>query len=115
MDPLCFAGVGRSAGLWDTVKRITGSSQPGGLAQRMPVPPLTKPCMPQMMPVQQPCPEQPATPYQQAVQLPKRPTGWGAIADTPTDKTTPMGGTMQDCRRPAGRGQGQGSHSVSHP
>ena len=41
--------------------------------------------------------------------------GWGAIADTPTDKTTPVGGTMQNHRRPAVRGQGHGSHSVSHP
>ena len=65
------------------------------------------------MPVQQPCPEQPAMPYQQVVQLPKRPTGQGA--DTPTDKTIPMGGTMQDCRRPAVRGWGHGSCSVSHP
>ena len=42
--------------------------------------------------------------YQQAVQPPKRPVGWGAIADTSADKTTPMGGTMQDRGRPAARG-----------
>ena len=54
-------------------------------------------------------------PYQQAVQLPKRPVGQGAIADTPADKTTPAGGTMQDHGRPAARGQGRGSHSISHP
>ena len=71
--------------------------------------------MPQMMPVQQQCPEWPAMPYQQAVQLPKRPTGWGVIADTPVDKTTPMGGMMQDHGRPVVRGQGCGSHSISHP
>ena len=34
--------------------------------------------------------------YQQAVQLTKRPMGRGVIADTPTDKTTPVGGTTQD-------------------
>ena len=34
--PLCLAGVGRGAGLWGTVKRITGSPHPGGLAQRHP-------------------------------------------------------------------------------
>ena len=96
-------------------KRITGSPHPGGLAQRMPVPPTTMLCTPQMMPVQQPRPEQPATPYQQVVQLPKRPMGWGAVADTPADKTTPAGGTMQDCGRPAVRGRGHSSHSVSHP
>ena len=41
--------------------------------------------------------------------------GRGVIADTPTDKTTPMGGAMQDHGRPTARGQGHGSRSVSHP
>ena len=54
-------------------------------------------------------------PYQQAVQPPKRPVGRGVIADTPADKTTPMGGTMQDRRRPTARGRGHGSRSISHP
>ena len=54
-------------------------------------------------------------PYQQAVQPPKRPTGRGVIADTPANKTTPVGGTMQDCGRPTARGRGHGSRSVSHP
>ena len=45
----------------------------------------------------------------------KKTCGWGVIADTPTDKTTPMGGTTQDHGRPAARGQAHGSHSVSHP
>ena len=54
-------------------------------------------------------------PYQQAVQLPKRPMGRGVVADTPTDKTNPVGGAMQDHRRPTARGRGHGSHSVSHP
>ena len=115
MDPLCLAGVGRSAGLWGTAKRIVGSSRPGRLAQRMPAPPTTMPCMPQMMPVQQPRPERPAMPYQQAVQPPKRPAGRGVIADTPTGKTAPVGGTVQDHRRPAVRGWGPGSHFVSRP
>ena len=113
--PLHLAGIGRGTGLWGTAKRTAGSPRPGGLAQRMPAPPTTMPCVPQMMPVRQPCPEQPATPYQQAVQPPKRPMGQGAIADTPTDKTTPAGGTTQDCGRPAARGRGPGSCSVSHP
>ena len=39
----------------------------------------------------------------------KRPMGRGVIADTPTDKTNPMGGAMQDCRRPTVRGRGHGS------
>ena len=54
-------------------------------------------------------------PYQQAVQWPKRPVGRGVVADTPAGKTAPMGGTMQDHGRPAARGWGHGSCSVSHP
>ena len=80
----------------------------------MPALPPMMPCMPQMAPVQQPCLAGPAMPYQQVVQLPKRPMGRGVIADTPTGKTAPMGGTMQDHRRPAVIGQGHGSCSVSH-
>ena len=49
--PLHLPGVGRSAGLRGTAKRIAGSPNPGGLAQRMPAPPTTMPCMPQIMPV----------------------------------------------------------------
>ena len=81
----------------------------------MPAPPMMMPCIPQMMPVRQPRLEWPATPYQQAVQLPKRPTGRGVIADAPAGKTAPVGGTTQNCRRPAARGWGHGSRSVSHP
>ena len=54
-------------------------------------------------------------PYQQAVQPPKRPAGRGVIANTPTGKTAPMGGTSQGHRRPAARGRGHSSHSVSCP
>ena len=45
--PLRLTGVGRSTGLRGTAKRIAGSPRPGGLAQRMPVPPTMMPCMPQ--------------------------------------------------------------------
>ena len=54
-------------------------------------------------------------PYQQAGQPPKRPVGRGVTADTPAGKTAPMGGTTQDHGRPAARGQGPGSCSVSRP
>ena len=92
--PPNLPGVRRSVNLRGTVKRIMGTPHPGRLAQRMPVQPMSMPCMPQMVPpLLQPCPEHPATPYQQAVQLPKKPTGRGVVSDTPTDKTTPMGGT----------------------
>ena len=114
--PLLLPGVRRSTGLRGTAKRIVGTPHPGGLAQRMPVPPSMTPCVPQTAPpVQQPCLEQPAMPYQQAVQPPKRPVGRGVIADTPADKTTPVGGAMQDRGRPTARGQGHGSRSVSRP
>ena len=55
-------------------------------------------------------------PYQQAVQPPKKPVGRGAISDTPTDKTTPVGGAdPQERGRSGARGQGGGGRSVSHP
>ena len=113
--PPQLPGVRRSTGLWGTVKRIVGAPCPGGLAQRMPVPPTTMPCMPQTAPVQQPCPAGLATPYQQVVQPTKKPAGRGVTADTPTNKTTPAGGTMQDHGRPTARGQGHSSQSVSCP
>ena len=70
------------------------------------------PCAPQMVPpVRQPCPEWPTMPYQQAVQPPERSVGRGVFADTPADKTTPMGGVMQDCGRPTTRGRGHSSRS----
>ena len=53
-------------------------------------------------------------PYQQAVQLPKKPAGRGVTADAPTDKTAPVG-DVPDCGRPITRGQGGGSRSVSCP
>ena len=49
--PLRLTGVGRGAGLRGMAKRIARSPCPGRLAQRMPAPPMTMPCMPQMMPV----------------------------------------------------------------
>ena len=48
--PLNLPGVGRGTRLWDTVKRIVGAPCPGGLAQRMPMPPTLMPCMPQTAP-----------------------------------------------------------------
>ena len=49
--PPNLPGVRRSANLRGTVKRITGMSCPGGLAQGMPAPPMTMLCAPQMVPV----------------------------------------------------------------
>ena len=103
--PPNLPGVRRSNRLRSTVKRIAGAPCLGGLAQWMPVPPLRQPCL-----------EWPAMPYQQAVQPPKKPTGRGVVSDTPTDKTTPVGGAdPQDHGRSSTRGRGGGGQSVSHP
>ena len=48
--PPSLPGVGRSNQLRGTAKRIAGMPHPGGLAQRMPVPPVSMPCAPQMVP-----------------------------------------------------------------
>ena len=80
-------GVGRSIGLRGMAERIAGAQMaqcPGGLAQRTQTPPTSAPCMPQMVPpLCQPPPGQPAMPYQQAVQPPKKPMGRGVTSDPP--------------------------------
>ena len=107
--PPNLPGVRRSINLRGTAKRIAGVPHPGGLAQQMPALPASMLCTPQMVPpLQQPHPEGPATPYQQAVQPPKKPVGRGVAADTPTDKTTPVG-DIPNCGRPSMRGRGGGS------
>ena len=140
--PPSLPGVGRSVRLRGTAKRIVGAQMaqcPGGLAQRMPTPPTSAPCVPQMVPplhqppprrpatsapcmpqmappLHQPPPGQLATPYQQAVQPPKKPMGRGVASDPPTNKTTPVGSTSsQDHGRSNMRGWGGGGRSVSHP
>ena len=113
-------GVGRSVRLRGMAKRIAGAQmaqRPGGLAQQMPTPPTSAPCTPQtVLPLHQPPPGWPATPYQQAVQPPKKPMGRGVASDPLTDKTAPMGSTSaQDRGRSNTRGWGGGSQSISHP
>ena len=83
-----------------------------------------------MLPVRQPRPSQPATPYQQvvqppsqpatlyqqAVQPPRRPVGRGLTAQPPSDRATPAAGqTIPDCGRPPARGWDIRGRSVSHP
>ena len=109
--PPSLPGVGRSINLRGTAKRIAGTQmvqRPGGLAQRTPTPPTLALCMPQTVPpLCQPPPGQLATPYQQAVQPPKKPTGRGVAADAPTDKTAPVGGASpQDRGRSNTKGRG---------
>ena len=115
--PPSLPGVRRSIRLRGTAKRIAGAQmaqRPGSLAQRMPTPPMSVLCMPQMAPpLCQPPPGWPAMPYQQAVQPPKKPAGRGVASDTPTDKTAPMGSaSSQDRGRSNKRGQGGSGRSV---
>ena len=90
---------------------------PGGLAQWVQTQSMSTPCMPQMvLPLCQPLPGWLATPYQQAVQLPKKSTGRGVASDPSADKTAPRGGTSsQDHGRPTTRGQGDGGRSITCP
>ena len=118
--PQSLPGVGRSVNLRGTAKRIVGAQMvqhPGGLAQWTPTLATSAPCTPWMVPtLRQLPPGWPAIPYQQVVQLPKKPAGRGVAADTPTDKTAPMGGVCaQDHGRSSTRGWGGGGRSISHP
>ena len=83
--PPGLPGVGRSTRLRGTAKRIAGAQmaqRSGSLAQWTPTPPMSVPCTPRMVPpLHQPPPGQPAMPYQQAVQPPKKPMGRGVISD----------------------------------
>ena len=112
-----------------SIKRQTVG--PWALGQWAPAPPMQVLSAPQgMLPVHQPRPRQPATPYQQAVQLlsqpatpyqqavqpPRRPAGRGLTAQPPSDRATPAPGqTTPDRRRPQARGRGVRGRSVSHP
>ena len=85
--PPGLPGVGRSIRLRGMAERIAEAQmeqRPGGLAQQTQTPPMLAPCMPQMAPpLCQPLPGWPAMPYQQVVQLPKKPTGRGVASDPP--------------------------------
>ena len=111
--PPGLPGVGRSLMLRGTAERNTRAQMvqcPGGLIQWVQTQPTSVPCMPQMAPsLCQPLPGWPTMPYQQVVQLPKKPAGKGVASDPSTDKTAPVGGaSSQDHGRPTTRGQGGG-------
>ena len=85
---------------------------PGMLPVHQPRP--RQPATPYQQVVQPPI--QPATPYQQAVQLPSRPAGRGLTAQPPSDRATPAAGqTIPDCGRQQARGRGIRGRSVSCP
>ena len=117
-----------SGGLPGIGRQTVGPWAPG---QWAPAPPMQAPSTPQgTLPVHQPRPCHPATPYQQtvqppsqpatlyqqAVQPPRRPAGRGVAAQPPSDRATPAAGqTIPNCRRPQARGWGIRGRSVSHP
>ena len=88
---------------------------------RQPATPYQQAAQPQSEPatpyeqVVQP-PSQPATPYQQAVQPPRKPAGRGLLAQPPSDRATPAAGqTIPDRGRQQARGRGVRGRSVSRP
>ena len=90
---------------------------PGGLAQWAQTQPMSAPHVPQMvLPLRQPLPGWLATPYQQAVQPPRKSIGREVASDPSADKTALAGSaSSQDHGRPTTRGWGDGGRSVSHP
>ena len=95
-------------------RQAEGPWAPGQWALALPTMAL---CAPQVTPpVHQPWPRNPATPYQQAVQPPRRPTGRGVATKLPSDRAAPMAGQpTQDRGRQPGRGRGDRGQSASHP
>ena len=78
------------------------------------VQPLSQPATPYQQAVQ-PL-SQPATPYQQAVQPPRRPAERGGAAQRPSDRATPAASqTIPDRGRQQARGRGIRGRSVSRP
>ena len=86
--------IGRSIQVRATVGRhaqVKMAQGPQAPAQWAPTLPTSAPHTPQMAPpLHQPPPGWPATPYQQAVQLPGKSTGRGVTFDSPIDKTSPL-------------------------
>ena len=100
-SPLHQPPVGRASLLtlhqWAPALRAPAPQAPMPSVPRSQAPP---PQAPQMVPpLHQPLPSsgsRPATPYQQALQLPIKPKGRGVTCDTPTDKVAAVGGQDAD-------------------
>ena len=109
--PQGLPGAGRSLMMRGAAERNAQAQMaqgPSSLAQWAQTQPTSVPHAPQMVPpLCQPLPGQPAMPYQQAVQPPRKPTRRGVASDPSTDKTAPVGSpSSQDHRRPTTRGWG---------
>ena len=77
-------------GKHNRVQEVAGLWAPGQRALALPMSVL---CTPQVAPpLHQPRPSSPATPYQQAVQPPRRSMGRGVAAKLPSDRAAPMAG-----------------------
>ena len=110
--------VGRSIQVRAAVERQAWAQLvqgPRGLVQPTQTQPTPALCTPQMaLPLCQPPPGWPATPYQQVVQLPGKSTGRGVTSNPSVDKTAPAGGpSSQDHGRLTTRGRGDGGRSAS--
>ena len=106
--------IRQAVGKHNRVQEVAGPRAPG---QQAPVPPISVPCTPQVAPpLHQPWPSNPATPYQQAVQPPRRSTGRGVAVEPPSDRAAPVASQpTQDRGRQQGRGRGGRGRSASHP
>ena len=112
--------VGRSIQVRATVERHAWAQWvqgPWALAQQALMPPMLVPCTPQMAPpLCQPPLGRPATPYQQAVQLPGKSMGRGVTSNSCIDKTASAGSqSSKDHWRQRTRGWGDGGQSASCP
>ena len=90
---------------------------PQAPAQRVQMQPTSALHTPQMaLPLRQPPPGQPATLYQQVVQLAGKSTGRGVTFDSSFNKAAPAGGqSTKDHGRQRTRGWGGSGQSASHP
>ena len=99
-------GIGRSIQIRAAVERHAQAQLvqgPLALAQWVQTPPTLA------LPLHQPPPGQPVTPYQQVVQLPAKSMRRGVTFNSSVDKTAPTGGqSSKDCGRQRTRGWGDG-------
>ena len=113
-------GIGRLDMIRNAVGKHARAQLVAGLwapGQRALAPPMSAPSAPQVAPpLCQPQPSKPATPYQQAVQLPGKSTGRGVTVEPPSDRAAPMAGkTTQDRGRQQTRGPGDRGRSARCP
>ena len=131
-SPLYWPPMGRVTSLRATIDRQAQAMRATAPEAPMPSAPKSRAPLPQaahmVPPMCQPCPSSrswPATPYQQAVQLPVKPKGRGVTFDSSTDKVVAVGSQdadghgrqrtrdRDDKTRPASPGRGAHERSSS--